>query len=477
MMHLLFNLLFIIFSFAVAFPIYGQYVEVRGLIDLRSTFSDGDHSIDELARLARSRGFDAIFINDHDRLVMEYGFPPFRHILKKSYELNSINKNGAENFLKAIERAQGRNPEVIIIPGAETAPFYYWSGTPWGKGLTAHNHERRLLVIGLTKPEDYASLPILHNKLPISQVNLRSPSLFYLLAMIMSLTLLFWPGRTRIMGFILFALSFLFFWNSDPLRASPFDPYSGDQGEAPYNLVIRYVNDRGGLIFWNYPETRSGVRRLGPISLETKPYPEMLLKTKGYTGFAALYGENITVTEPGSIWDMTLLEYCSGQRTWPPWAIATADYHGEGKDGARLGDYPTVFWVKEKSREDILKAMQTGKMYACATSYPTRIHLDEFSVSPPEGEKKAISGDEILMKGHPRIKIVLSVSGTEKAGPVRVRLIRSGQLIATSEGNLPLTIEYEDPYYRPGEKIFYRFDMKGNVGQVISNPIFVTFAR
>lgn len=458
-------------------PLYGQYVEVRGLIDLRSTFSDGDHSIDELARLAKSREFDAIFLNDHDRLVMEYGFPPFRHILKKSYELNSIHKNGVQAYLKAIERAQHKYPEVIIIPGAETAPFYYWSGTPWGKGLTAHNHERRLLIVGLFKPEDYAALPILHNRLPLSLGNLSLPSLLYLLAMIFSLSLLFWPGKTRVLGGLLFAFSFLFFWNSEPLKASPFDPYSGDPGEAPYNFVIKYVNDRGGMVFWNYPETRSGVRRLGPISLETKPYPEMLLKTKGYTGFAALYGDNVTITEPGHIWDMALAEYCLGQRTWPPWAIATADYHGEGKDGAVLGNYPTVLWVKEKTREEILKAMQTGRMYACAVNYPTRIRLDEFSVSSPDGSKKVISGEEILLKANPRIKIAISVSGTDKTGPVRVRLIRSGHLIASSEGNLPMNIDYEDPYYRPGEKIYYRLDMKGAVGQMVSNPIFVTFAR
>ena len=34
-----------------------RYMSVSGLIDLRTTFSDGDHSIEELARIARSRGF------------------------------------------------------------------------------------------------------------------------------------------------------------------------------------------------------------------------------------------------------------------------------------------------------------------------------------------------------------------------------------------------------------------------------------
>ena len=76
-----FKILLLVFAiFLPAFPVQGEYLEVRGLIDLRSTFSDGDYSIEELARLAQSRGFDAIFINDHDRLVMEYGFPPFPNL-------------------------------------------------------------------------------------------------------------------------------------------------------------------------------------------------------------------------------------------------------------------------------------------------------------------------------------------------------------------------------------------------------------
>ncbi|MFC1867257.1 PHP domain-containing protein [Thermodesulfobacteriota bacterium] len=47
-----------------------DYEAVPGLIDLRSTFSDGTHSIEDLARMAHSRGFKVIFINDHDRIAL-----------------------------------------------------------------------------------------------------------------------------------------------------------------------------------------------------------------------------------------------------------------------------------------------------------------------------------------------------------------------------------------------------------------------
>src|SRR5271157_1281537 len=102
---------------------------------------------------------------------------------------------------------------------------------------------------------------------------------------------------------------------------------------APYQLVIDYVSARGGMTFWNYPETNSGVREIGPIHVSTLPYPDALAESTGYTGFAAVYGDNISLTEPGNIWDTTLKEYCRGYRDRPPWGIATGDFHQEGEGG------------------------------------------------------------------------------------------------------------------------------------------------
>ena len=59
---------------------------------------------------------------------------------------------------------------------------------------------------------------------------------------------------------------------------------------------------------------------------------------------------------------------------------------------------------------------------------------------------------------------------------VQVRLIRSGTLIQTFKGTLPLNIDYTDPLETPGEKVYYRMDMTG-YGTIVSNPIFVEFAK
>ena len=106
-----------------------DYLAVPELIDLRSTFSDGAHSIDGLARLARSRGFKVLFINDHDHITLSYGLPPFRNILRYKKELPSIMTSGVERYLEEIKRVSNMYPDMIIIPGCEKLPQSYMNSS------------------------------------------------------------------------------------------------------------------------------------------------------------------------------------------------------------------------------------------------------------------------------------------------------------------------------------------------------------
>ena len=159
-----------------------DYQQISGLIDLRTTFSDGAYDLTSLVELGRKTGFGVLVINDHDRMAMEYGIPPFRNIVKKRVERNSINKGGAEGYLRSIKELDKAYPGMIIIAGSETAPFYYWSGSFFKKNLTAHNHERRILTIGLEKAEDYEKLPILHNGLSARFFSISIPAVLIFLA-------------------------------------------------------------------------------------------------------------------------------------------------------------------------------------------------------------------------------------------------------------------------------------------------------
>ncbi len=464
----------ILLSAGVSVSFSADYQQVAGLMDLRTTFSDGAYDLDQLVLLAKKKGFSVLFINDHDRVAMEYGLPPFRNIVRKKIELNSINSGGADKFIQAIKEIRQKYLDMIIVPGSETTPFYYWTGSPLTGKLTAHDHEKCILTIGMESLDDYENMPILHNNLSMNYFTKALPQIIlFSLALIASLILLRRRGFLRVSGIIILILSIAFIINSNPFRSSPFDPYHGDQKMAPYQLVIDYVNSRGGMTFWNYPEIKAGVREMGPIHVSTLPYPYVLSESTGYTGFAAIYGDNITLTEPGNIWDTTLKEYCMGYRDRPPWGIATADFHQEGEGREQLGTYQTVFFVQEKTKNAVLKALRNGKMYASRGSYPKASRLDEFSVSSSENRTKGISGDEIALKEFPRVRISISTS-VPSPDKVKIRLIRSGEMIYLFEEKLPLMIDYVDPYYKPGERIYYRMDMHG-AGTIVSNPVFVKF--
>ena len=53
---------------------------------------------------------------------------------------------------------------MLILEGAEVAPFYWWSGSIFKKNISLNDWSRHLLVIGLKKEEDYRHLPVVGNK-------------------------------------------------------------------------------------------------------------------------------------------------------------------------------------------------------------------------------------------------------------------------------------------------------------------------
>ncbi len=464
------------------------YERVPALIDLRTTFSDGAYDPDTLVRMAVKKGFSVIVFNDHDRMVLEYGLPPFRNILKKKEERNSIAKAGADAYLRTIRSLRKKYPDVVLIPGAESTPFYYWTGSLFSRDLTANDHERRILTMGLEKPADYEGLPVIHSPRPMPDIRAAMPALAaFGLSFLIALFFLFQSGWWRLPGIALALVNACFLADIVLSKPAAFDAYHGKQGAAPYQLFIDAAGKAGGLTFWNYPETHSGVSASGPIRFKTLPFPEMLLDTKNYTGFAALYGDRITITEPGNVWDTALNEYCRGLRQRPPWGIAAADFHREGDAGQNLGDFQTVLWLTGKTQQSVLTALKNGKMYACQGKFPHVPKLDEFSISAaqPDTATRAISGDELLLERNPRIRITVSGTedgavGAESSGKskktVQVRLIRSGKLIQMFSGALPLSIDFTDTFEAPGEMVSYRMDMTGD-GIIVSNPIFVKFMK
>jgi hypothetical protein len=461
-------------------PQTDKYIQVPGLLDLRTDFSDGSHTLEFIIQLAKKRGFDVLFITDHDRKVLEYGLRPYQNILKKRVEMPSINKTGSGNYLEMIQSASKKHPEMILIPGAESAPFYYWKGSYLRKNLTVCDWEKHLIVIGLDKPEDFKELPILHNGFSTRYISSWLTVGFFLLFIPLAagIYLVTKKGILRWAGIILSLFSLLLLINNHPFRSSPYDQYHGNQGIQPYQLVIDYVNSRGGMVFWNHPETKSGGGKIDFIFKDTPPHPYVLTESKNYTGFAALYGDSITVTEPGNLWDKVLMEYCSGLRSHPAWGISSADFHQEGAAGEKLGNFPTVFLVKRKTREALLDALKNGRMYAYRGDVALpRLVLEDFSITDSEYSRRGVLGEEIQLKNSAKISIRITTSSPEKGNRTTVRLIKEGKLLKTFSGETPLTFTYTDENCQSNQKTYYRLDVKDKKDRIIvSNPIFVEFS-
>ncbi|MBI3008691.1 MAG: hypothetical protein HYY56_04160, partial [Candidatus Omnitrophica bacterium] len=282
------------------------YIQVPGVIHLHTVVSGGTKTVNEYAQMAEERGIGIVIITDHDNSKYEYGIG-LKKIFKKVVEEDSVLKFGIDKYLGLIKHAGEKNPDVMVIDGVESLPFYYWTGSYFKKNLTLNNRDKHMLVIGLDNPEDYKYMPLIAN------------------------------GLAR------------------------YDQYHGENYVLPYQDLINYVHKKGGLTFWAHPEHEEVVN-VKWVRAVTKPYYEDLLRTDGYTGFSVFYEGYNKIGKPGGIWDRVLMEYCSGKRKKPVWAIGELDDHGMGDRD--LIDVMTIFLMKGKNHKEVLDALREGRVYA-----------------------------------------------------------------------------------------------------------------
>lgn len=460
-----------------------KHTLVPGIIHVHSTVSNGEQTPEEIIKRAREKGIRVVIFTDHDTMRWTYGLQPLRNILRKVVDRSSIQKYGAANYIDTIEGLNEKYPDMVIMHGAEAIPFYNWQGSFFGKNLVLENANKHIMVFGLETPSEYNDLPSVGNGFPC---NYTIESIFN-----------FWPvgffllgwhfislrGKTSLTkqttGIICFFIGTVFLVNNFPFKTPVYDQYHGDQGVAPYQYLINHVNERNALTFWAHPEVERSAEVNG-IKIVSSPYDEDLLNTCNYTGLAVLSEGMRRVGPPGGIWDRILLQYCSGQRERPVWVIGEVDY--------KVKDFPidetqTIFLIKENRKEDILNALKTGKMYATMGT-ANSLTLNSFVVEDIDSGKLAFMGDEITTRCRPRIRIVVSVDESNGSTEYEKRsftidLIRNGTVIKTFEANGSIDIAYDDDYYNPDEKIYYRLaiDTSYLFRGIITNPVFVQFEK
>jgi len=453
---------------------FAGFIQLDGVADVKTRFSRGCSTLQEIAELARTRGIDTVIFGDQARDALEYGLFPFERVIKKRYENSSILTVGASAYTSEINDNDKQFQETLLLPGTEVAPFYYWTERD---SLIANNPDKHLFVVGFDGPELYEQLPVLDSN--FSQSYLAQYQYFFggCVALFLLSLIPVIKGYKRKTTGVVAGIMFLLVVNNHPFRSSPFNQYSGDQGTQPYQELIDYVNDNGGLVFWNHMEATDGTRRDGRVGYKTEPYPEDLLLTSGFTGFQSVAAFPIMQVEPGKEWDHVLGEYLQGQRGKPVWGYGGNNFLCEDAE-TKLGDIRTVFLVRQKSRYDVLDAMAKGRMYAVRQTGDERLSLDDFTISDVKSGQKAVMGEELTSSDFPELNIkIRSTKGTEKT--VRLSIIRNGLEVKQETVALPYELAWRDVDVKWEEgPVFYRLKIElDSANYLVSNPIFVHFGE
>ncbi|MEK9629982.1 MAG: hypothetical protein VW455_13305 [Nitrospinota bacterium] len=468
----------LVFWIALAFPSssFAIYIQLDGIADIKTNFSEGCASVKDIGNQSERMGIDAVIFGDYARNSIEFGAKPFERIFKNTTEGPSVLQRGAAGFISEINDNNRQIKQTLLIPGVETIPHYYWSGSNFDKNLTAHNWDKHLMIVGLSSAEDYEQLPLQNSNLSLNYTDSLLNQFIILGFLFMVSVGAVYKGYVRVLSFPLMVLLLLLTINNHPFKSSPFDAYHGDQGMKPYQNMIDYANSKGALVFWNHMEAKHGTRQYGTTNLETPPHPDDLLKTKNYTGFQVVGDDPIQQAEAGQQWDQVLMEYLQGKRNQPVWGYGGNDYLCEDQNGDRLGSVRTVFLVREKNRDTLLDAMRKGRMYAVRQADDNRLSLDEFTVQDQKTGQQATLGQELTSTDFPAVKIKLrSIKGGNKTA--QIQIIRNGVLVKQESVSLPYELTWRDVGNKQEGRAYYRVKaMVNSTDHLVSNPIFVKFS-
>jgi len=479
-----------------------DYKILKTGIHFDSKVSGGENSIPQLANIISRTDLDVAILTDHDNMKVTYGLKPFENLINYDIQKSSISTYGYDKYFQQIHNLNLIHDDVILIPGIEAVPYYYWSGSPFQGKMTLHNWHRHMLVFGMDKIEDFKNIPSLANgKMPPALpegniLNYIMEHLFhfllifiYLAGFVISILTIFNKNInfkenqeevTISYKSLIFTLIFgtiLFF--EFPFLPKKYNQYEGDQGAGPYQEVINYVNKKDGLVYWAHPEAEYTDKReislpfMDPqIKLSTTPYPELISKTYEHDGFAIFWEGMKSVGKPGGIWDMTLNQYCRGIRKSPFWGIGELDFE-DSNNLEMINETNTFLFTKEKSSEAVLDAIKKGRMYSTRGYFGDKVELKDFTLQDVRTGKTAFLGETLNPQGD-IIKAHIQIDVKQDIKPQNIYLYKKDKLKKIiplqndlkEDFNLPVTPKSEITYYKiyVGSRDFKI---------LVTNPIFI----
>jgi hypothetical protein len=391
-----------------------------------------------------------------------------------------------ERYLARVAEVRQRLPHVLLIPGVEVMPHYYWTGSPLALDMTVHNLQKNILVFGVADPAALAALPVAGHA-PAGHYTAQSVAdALPVLLLVPGLALLRRrPVRRRlgrgavivvrrrawVRGAGLCAIGLAALVRGWPFTADPYSTTS-DPGVGPYQALIDRVEQLGGATVWSFPEARDvGEEHVGPVRVRwlTEPYPDDLLKTFRYTAFGAVYEDTSTFERPGGGWDQLLAEYVRGERSRPAWAVAESGFHGLTA-GKQVGPLQTVFLVADKSEAGVLDALRRGRMYAVQRTREVGFDLAQFTVTG--GGARAGAGETLQVPAGTPIELAVAVEASDgRAHDVRLVIVVNGRAVAVERGGTPMRTVYRAT--TDGTPLVLRVEARGAPHRLLSNPIFV----
>jgi hypothetical protein len=391
-----------------------------------------------------------------------------------------------ERYLARVAEVRQRLPHVLLIPGVEVMPHYYWTGSPLALDMTVHNLQKNILVFGVADPAALAALPVAGHA-PAGHYTAQSVAdALPVLLLVPGLALLRRrPVRRRlgrgavivvrrrawVRGAGLCAIGLAALVRGWPFTADPYSTTS-DPGVGPYQALIDRVEQLGGATVWSFPEARDvGEEHVGPVRVRwlTEPYPDDLLKTFRYTAFGAVYEDTSTFERPGGGWDQLLAEYVRGERSRPAWAVAESGFHGLTA-GKQVGPLQTVFLVADKSEAGVLDALRRGRMYAVQRTREVGFDLAQLTVTG--GGARAGAGETLQVPAGTPIELAVAVEASDgRAHDVRLVIVVNGRAVAVERGGTPMRTVYRAT--TDGTPLVLRVEARGAPHRLLSNPIFV----
>ncbi|HAS81673.1 MAG TPA: hypothetical protein DCS43_03085 [Verrucomicrobia bacterium] len=448
-------------------------------VHVHTKHSSGRYSLPELTDVARNAGTDVVMLSDSLSENIQVGVPGLRHVLWAGWSHRSITMPGVADYLETIRKENARQDDVLYIPGLELVPRYYWSGSLLKNTMVCHNHQRNLIIAGVNEPDKIRDVPIINGFMRgrdmlwilltrivagllllavlvtvLASVPLAKRSRFPLYAIFRSFLLVLVVPLLLVAVVINIILSF----------SPSFDIYGPENAQRFEQRVLDAVQKAGWIAFWAHPEATDHHDFLFKgkgFSVDTRPYPELLLTTRGYNGFAGVNEGANQLVGPGEIWDRVLLEYIKEARPTPVWCFGEMLYHYEGQAGTKsLGNVETLIRAPEKTQAALLAAMRNGDFYARRNVDGQKLRIDRWEVIPGDLENT----------------VLIDIDSEIPGATAELVLICNGAVIKRVSLTTPASFQIPDA--SDGNPAYYRALIEGAQPlRAVTNPIFVHLGK